>query len=647
MTGKSVDWLDIHNDDGIEAVRAGVKAAEPFVPTAAERKEDAFKIERQSKRQEIAETYPLPRLDTLKLAYMPTRDGAIKVHKMMGVDGNGSEQWVPITTPFGIPARLRYVDQADAYGLRVTVQDMEGNPRQVDFDRAGLAKMAGAEIKSMLFAAGLRIEADGDLVAIQCLKAADPDAEIVIVRQPGWHYLSGLAEPVFVGPDGSVIGGRDSLAIELARSGRMPPDVAQGGNLDEWKRATAAAITADGVPHWTLGVIAGFAGPILSLTGFDTCGINLSGISSAGKSTAQRLAASAWSTPDIRRPGLCQSARATDNAIEALASRATGTVLSLDELGHVSGKAAAKMIYTIAGGVGKKRMTADAAVRDGVAWSTFALLSGECSLAEKIKADGEEWLAGMAVRIADIDVSEINRQIDPEVLQHISQINTHYGHAGSAFVRALIEADYHKHAGALRAEILRAAQSLAGKHADSPQIRAATPFALLQIAGDLACEFRLIPETTDVEGAVAWGWERFRQSSDAMALDPEAQALANIRAWIAERWNVTIKPLDFDSGINNRETVAWHDETTLYLPRARLREAAGGVLKESAIAETLDRCSLLTRREDQYRRHVRYVPKIGKVEAYALKRSEFGRTGLKHDAANFRVHEAGQSADPD
>jgi putative DNA primase/helicase len=124
----------------------------------------------------------------------------------------------------------------------------------------------------------------------------------------------------------------------------MPPDVAHGGTLDEWKRAAAAAITADGVPHWTLGMIAGFAGPVLSLTGLDTCGINLSGISSAGKSTAQRLAASAWSTPDIRRPGLCQSARATDNAIEALASRATGTVLSLDELGHVTGRTAAKMI---------------------------------------------------------------------------------------------------------------------------------------------------------------------------------------------------------------------------------------------------------------------------------------------------------------
>jgi len=148
-----------------------------------------------------------------------------------------------------------------------------------------------------------------------------------------------------------------------------------GGSLDGWGAAAATAISVRRCEHWTLGVLAGFAGPIVALTGLDTCGVNLSGLTTSGKSTAQRLAASVWSTPDIRRPGLCQSARATDNAIEALAQRATGTVLSLDELAHVSGKAAAKMIYTIAGSVGKRRMTAEAAARDTYTWATFAILS--------------------------------------------------------------------------------------------------------------------------------------------------------------------------------------------------------------------------------------------------------------------------------
>ena len=71
------------------------------------------------------------------------------------------------------------------------------------------------------------------------------------------------------------------------------------------------------------------------------------------------------------------------------------------------------MIYTIAGGTGKRRMNADATIRDGYAWSTFAVLSGECSLEEKVRSDGGAWLAGMAVRIVDVDVSEVNRTSMP------------------------------------------------------------------------------------------------------------------------------------------------------------------------------------------------------------------------------------------
>jgi hypothetical protein len=253
----------------------------------------------------------------------------------------------------------------------------------------------------------------------------------------------------------------------------------------------------------------------------------------------------------------------------------------------------------------------------------------------------------MAVRIVDIDVSKINRHVGPEVLQRLGAVNANYGHAGPIFVRLLIEAGYHKNAVELREEIQQEARKLAGENAHGAQTRAAIPFALLQKAGDLACEFELIPDSADISGAVAWGWERFCQSSDAVALQPEEEAFAKMRTWFAERWNITIKPIDIDGGINNREAVAWYDETTLYVPRERMREAAGGVLKESAIVDILEQRGLLTRREDKYRRHVRYVPRVGKVEAYALKRSEFGRTSLKHDADNFRVHEGGHVPDVD
>jgi hypothetical protein len=353
--------------------------------------------------------------------------------------------------------------------------------------------------------------------------------------------------------------------------------------------------------------------------------MNLSGMSSSGKSTAQKLAASAWSTPDVRKDGgLFQSARSTDNAIESAAARANGTVLSLDELAHVAGKVAARMIYTIAGGVGKRRMASDATIRKSYTWATFAVLSGECSLEEKIKSDGGDWLAGMAVRIVDIDVTGVNRSIDKSTFQTIEKIERNYGHAGPMFVRALIEAGLHRQPQALRDRIDQAARRIAGSEADGATIRAALPFALLNVAGQLARRTNVIPDSVDIDGAVAWAWARFIGSSNARVLTPEADAIACLQSWIAGHWDVAVKGSEAEDA-GAREILGWYDSGAVYIRREHLRKAAGGVLKESSLADILDRRGLLTKKSDATHRYVKWVPKVGQVQAYALTRKTFGR----------------------
>ena len=49
--------------------------------------------------------------------------------------------------------------------------------------------------------------------------------------------------------------------------------------------------------------------------------------------------------------------------------------------------------------VGKARLTAGAMLKHRYAWSTYAVLSSECSLEEKVRAGGAAWISGMAVRI--------------------------------------------------------------------------------------------------------------------------------------------------------------------------------------------------------------------------------------------------------
>jgi hypothetical protein len=484
------------------------------------------RAERKSALAEVAAAYPLPTAETIELGYRHASSGKILAHHVIETS-DGRRSWHPICTPFGVPAPLRYANQADAYGLRVVVQGMDGQSRDIDFERAALPRMAASEIRAQLFAAGLRTEGDGEAIAV-VLKAADPTAEITVVSRPGWHQLPDLEHPVFVTPAGEIIGAPNGRALELASHVRL--ERATFGTLTGWKQAIAVATQVHlGCAHWTLAVAAAFAGAVLAVIGLDTCGINLSGLSTSGKTLAQRLAVSAWSSPAVGR-GLLQSLRTTENAAESIAQAASGTILALDEMAHVDGRAIGRLIYSIAGGQGKARLTSDATLKPRYSWSTFALLSGESSLEEKARADRGQWLAGMAVRFPDVDVTGVNRAVPREMLKEIETgIADHHGHAGPAFVRGLIEHGYHARPDGLRQAVLDAARKISGDDADSVRMRAAFPFGLVLTAGSLASGFGLLPDSINVGAAVTWAWRAFNGSSDAVALRPDPRPSATAR----------------------------------------------------------------------------------------------------------------------
>jgi hypothetical protein len=175
-------------------------------------------------------------------------------------------------------------------------------------------------------------------------------------------------------------------------------------------------------------------------------------------------------------------------------------------------------------------------------------------------------------------------------------------------------------------------------------VRAAIPFALLLVAGKMAVEFGLLPAGTRVKEAVRWGWERFRQSSDAAALDPVTQTISNLRQAIAENWDVTIKRLGVGQVANNREAHGWYDDHAVYIPKSRICEAAGNAVKESQIGKILDEQGLLASRTQSDRFTVAWVPQIGKMSAYALSRKAFGRCENDTDPGNLTVHEGRQHA---
>ena len=176
-------------------MRASVAAARRYVPTAAEREEDAGDRARANALAEAAKLYPLPVLGAFELSYRYTPAGRIAVHRATWERDPATDRRVciplPVATPFGIAARLRQADRADAYGLRIAIEDMASRPRAIDIDRAQLARRGASEVLCELYAAGLRTEPDGEAIVVAALKVAHPDREIVIVSHPGWHPLPG------------------------------------------------------------------------------------------------------------------------------------------------------------------------------------------------------------------------------------------------------------------------------------------------------------------------------------------------------------------------------------------------------------------------------------------------------------------------
>jgi hypothetical protein len=131
-------------------------------------------------------------------------------------------------------------------------------------------------------------------------------------------------------------------------------------------------------------------------------------------------------------------------------------------------------------------------------------------------------------------------------------------------------------------------------------------------------------------------------------LDPAELAISNLRTWIAERWDVTVKSTDAawddtqGKRVNNREALAWYDVEAVYIPTKRLHEAAGKVLTEREIAQALDQRGLLARRPNTRRIAVRRIPGIGCIDAYALCSEQFGRKGANAEP-DLEVHQGGRS----
>ena len=499
--------------------------------------------------------------------------------------------------------------------------DFDGRERLIDIDREAL--ISPTTVVKALMANGLRPLSDkADKVIAGILCAVKPEKQIIIVSRTGFHTLHD-GTLIHVSPNGDVVNAPDHVEVELASAANAQVALSMG-TLEGWQETVSTVAQIEGCPHWSFAHAASFGGVLVELLKLDTCGIHLSGQSSGGKTTAQRLATSTWSIPDEKsEQSLMNSWRTTDNAIEMLAAMSHGTILVLDEISHADGQIVGRALYTLAGGTSKSRMSLNGGkpgMFGGVSWRTLLISSGEVSLSTKVKEAKTKWQAGMTVRFADIDITDINRMVDKATMTKIEDgIKQDYGLAGPAFIRYLFDQGFHERHDELHRRIDDVVARLSAGQSDSMVKRAARIFAVVEVSASLAQEAGILPKVLDVAACVEWAWQSYQSSEDASILSPENMVLEELRSYVAANIGSTIRRLD-EAEHGNREAAGWYDDGYVYLQPHALRQATGNRWSPKKLTQTLKQHNLIADSDEKGRGTKRYLPPIGKVSVYVLDR---------------------------
>jgi putative DNA primase/helicase len=339
----------------------------------------------------------------------------------------------------------------------------------------------GSQLRGELLAMG--VELDPDLARNHLpayLQREHPKRRIHCALQVGWCGDS------FVLPD-AVIGPK-AAGVIFQSGERGHEEHTQAGTLIGWQQGIAAM--AVGNPLLMLAVSASFAGPLLQRSHAESGGIHLFGDSSTGKSTAMDAACATWGGPGFKR-----SWRATGNGLEGAAAMFNDCLLALDEISECDPKQVGEIVYMLGNGRGKQRASRNGNARGVAKWRCFVMSNGERTIATTMAEGGYRAKAGQSMRLLDIPAAQtygawdnLHGASSPAAFSDAIKRAAvqHHGQAGRVFLEKLTfdPADYCAELDKIKALPLFATDGTEGQDK-----RAATRFALMGLAGELATQY--------------------------------------------------------------------------------------------------------------------------------------------------------------
>lgn len=346
--------------------------------------------------------------------------------------------------------------------------------------------------------------------------------------QMGW--VPGGEHGFVAGPN--QVGGREPVEYVPRSSGelQLTRGVTTKGSAEAW--ADAIASVADR-PRIMFAVYAALATPLLKPLGADCFAVDLANKTSSGKTTALRIAASAWGNHEH----LVASWDSTTVGFERRAAAMSGLPIFADDTKRakkIRGESIVPgVVYQFASGTGRVR-GAIKGLDETQTWSSILLSTGEQRILDMSKDGG---VAGRVITLwgppfgrSDVETANLIRRVS-------EAISAHHGHAGLAVAKWLAEQRSEwetlrrQHATICDNTRARLEASVTADQADLGVInRLSVSLAVVQLAGEVVHRAMDLPwEFSDPALGLLDG-----VASGAGVADREKEALRYVVSWATQ-----------------------------------------------------------------------------------------------------------------
>ncbi len=255
----------------------------------------------------------------------------------------------------------------------------------------------------------------------------------------GWQVSHGRPLGFLAGPE-TWIGLKPGEDVRFLPANPGDGQVAEGftsaGDVDAWIREVGLPILQ--YPKAAVGLLTSFAVPMLTVLHHPNFVVDFAGVTSQGKTTAQRVAGSVWGNVDESEPerNVIQSWNVTQVGASEMGRILSGLPMIMDDSKTArNDKSVTQTLYLVTNGKGRAKGAKEGGMKAAPTVKTILISSGEKPITQFTK-DG-----GIRTRVLVVEGSPFGVVDDASRIM-VQRLTTscadHYGVAGPTFVEWLV-----------------------------------------------------------------------------------------------------------------------------------------------------------------------------------------------------------------